>query len=106
MSPSLTREEAALDELIAVTNDRTIAVLVGRSWHPGTQIVANRLRDAAEVIRSVKAVEVDLDSYSEWSRRNRVFGTPCVLVFRDGDLVRRINGVVGDEDLHTLLRRD
>jgi len=106
MPKGFSREEESLEELVRSKESGTVAVFVGRSLHPGSRLMANRVREMADVLRGLKAIEVDIDGFRRWSEFHHVYGSPCVVLFRNGDFVRRINGILGDDELHALVRRD
>ncbi|MDK2971560.1 MAG: Thioredoxin [Candidatus Sumerlaeota bacterium] len=100
--PSLNREEQALEEFLQSATG-LVAVCVTDPFHPGSQLMADRLQALAESERGLRAVAVGLEGYRSWARRHRIAGTPCIAVFRGGLLIRRLNGILTEEDLYERL---
>lgn len=101
----MNREEQALDEFLAAT-DETVAVVLTESFHPGAQLMGERVRVLGEGLEGFHSIVVGLESYRTWAERHHVQGTPAILLFRDGQLRRRVNGVFAEEHLAALLRID
>lgn len=103
MSPkSLSREEQALDEFLATASE-TIAVCLTEPFHPGSQMMADRLLLVTDSLDNFHSISIGYETHRPWAEKHRAFGTPVILVFRNGRLVRRLNGVFTEEQLHDLL---
>lgn len=97
-SRPLGREEQALEDFLAATSG-LVAVCVTEPFHPGAQLVSERLRQLGEEQTGLHVVSIGLEGYRLWTERHAIFGTPCVALFREGRLLRRLNGVLTDEQL-------
>jgi len=53
----------------------------------------------------ISVVRAAFSLHREWARRYRVHGSPCTLVFNQGDLRLRVKGRFGRERLRSLLER-
>jgi hypothetical protein len=53
----------------------------------------------------VSVVRAALSLHRDWARKYRVYGSPCTLVFRHGELCIRASGRFGRQRLHALLER-
>jgi hypothetical protein len=53
----------------------------------------------------VRVVRVEYSLHREWARQYRVHGSPCTLVFREGELRLRVKGRSGRERLRRAFER-
>ncbi|MFC1712946.1 thioredoxin family protein [Candidatus Poribacteria bacterium] len=88
-------------------------VLVGflAKWSGPCHIIAPGLRETGERYKSrVKFCKLDMDSQMGMARQYGVYGVPTILLFRGGQLVDHITGVVPrtviSQKLDTLLEPD
>lgn len=91
------REEEALEEFVEKT-DGTVVVVFSEPFHPGSEALASRIRGLAEQ-RGLHAVLTGPESHRAWAAHHGVFGTPALLVFRDGSLVQRLHGALPEQTL-------
>ena len=56
-------------------------------------------RVAGEMKDKAKFGKVNVDDSQELAQRFRVMSIPTMLFFRDGEMVDRVSGVIGEEDL-------
>lgn len=99
---AFSREEQALEEYLGAAGE-TVAVCVTEPFHPGAQMMLDRLTEWAEGRRGFEVVHVGLESVRHWARSQGVYGTPCILVFRGGRLLARLNGVFPENRLGEFL---
>lgn len=52
---------------------------------------------------NARVVRVELSLHREWARKHRVYGSPCTLVFQEGQLRIRVRGRCGRARLRSLL---
>jgi len=94
---SYTREEEALDDFLA-KQDGVVAVVYSEPFHPGSESLANRARSLGEQTGK-HVIVVGPESHRTWAAHHGVFGTPAMLVFRNGNLVQRLHGVLPESQL-------
>lgn len=102
--PALNREEQALEDLLQA-HPGLVAVCLTEPFHPGSQQMADRLQTLAESRRDIHVVTIGLEGYRGWAFRHAIFGTPCIALFRGGELLCRLNGTLAPEALHSRLQR-
>ncbi len=102
-SESMKREEIALDDFIKST-EHVVAVCLGEAFHPGAQIMQERIQNLQRSIPDLQVVNISREAYRNWADKNTAYGTPNLLIFRDGKLKRRVPGVVSFEKLYEYLQ--
>jgi len=80
-------------------------------WSGPCHIIAPGLREIGDRYRSsVKFCKLDMDSHTDTARQYGVHGVPTILLFRDGQLMDHITGLVPKtvvaQKLDTLLKSD
>lgn len=91
-----------LDEFLQ-TEDGVVLVNLWEDWADACRLMEEVMRAVEEQRRAtVRVLRLSLSEHRDWAADHQVEGTPCLLVFRGGELVGAIRGVV---DLPTLLRR-
>jgi len=64
-------------------------------WSGACHVIAPGLRETGERYKShVKFCKLDMDDHAEMARLYGVHGVPTILLFRDGQLMDHITGVV------------
>ncbi|MCB2156203.1 hypothetical protein KQI84_15105 [bacterium] len=103
MSSHLSRDEQALDELIARAEE-LLVVCLSEPHHPGGLMMVDRVRAICEPQAGVQLLHLGFTAYRRWARRHRSFGTPTVLIFHRGNLARRYIGVIEEETVRAALQ--
>jgi len=80
-----------------------LAICLGEAWHPGTQVMLERLQSISETRAGIRVVNVAIAPYHTWAERHDALGTPTLLLFRRGRLVRRVRGIQEEKLLRNLL---
>ena len=96
-------EERELEELTRASAE-PVLVFLGEPFHPGAQVMAERLRHLGSKLVGVRYLELTLGTYRLWAHAHAVFGTPTLLVFRRGRITARLQGLLEVEELERALR--
>lgn len=82
------------------SSDRVVLVDVWAEWCPPCKAVEPVLASIAELYRDqVQVYKINSDEHPEVLVRFGVMGLPTLLVFRDGELVKRLVGARGQGHL-------
>jgi len=73
------------------------------SWCGPCQMVAPIIEEIAEEITEAKIAKVDVDAQPELAKEYRVMSIPTLMVFKDGQVVRREAGAKPKEDILAML---
>ena len=86
--------------------DSSVPVLVDfwASWCGPCQMVAPIIEEIAGEITGAKVGKVDVDSETELAREYRVMSIPTLMVFKDGQAVKREVGARQKEEILDLLK--
>jgi thioredoxin 1 len=101
--PTLTLSASTFDEEIAAASQ---AVLVDfwADWCGPCKKIAPILDEiAAEHPDSLRVAKLNVDDHPDIGRRFQVMSIPTLLVFKDGELVKRLVGAKGKNQLLTEL---
>lgn len=96
--------EEELAEVIHASRE-PLVVYIGEDYHPGVPEMLERTRAVCRARRDIKLMDLTLHACRQWAAGHGVFGTPSILVFREGRAVAVILGVVEPEELEERLRQ-
>ncbi len=68
-------------------------------WCMPCLMIAPIIEELAEQMKEVKFVKINLDDNQELARRYNVKSIPCLLIFKDGEVVDRIVGAQPRENI-------
>lgn len=89
----------SFQDLIASTNG-VLLVDFYATWCGPCQMMAGILDEVnAEMKQSVKIVKIDTDKYPELATQHQVKSLPTLVLFKAGQPIDRIEGVIKTEDL-------
>ena len=90
----VTLTDAAFREEV-LGNELPVLVEFFAKWSGACHVIAPGLRETGERYKSrVKFCRLDVDAYAETAKLYGVHGVPTILLFRDGQLMDHIVGVV------------
>ncbi len=98
----LSRAEQELEDMLSETSEPVMIVFV-ESYHPGARLMASRLQELMREFRGLRLVQLELTRYRNWAERQRVYGTPSILLFREGKFLHRMIGLVDKEPAREML---
>lgn len=85
---------SSFDDLIA-TSDRPILVDFYANWCGPCQLMAKVLHEVNSALASkLKIVKIDTEKYPELAAKHQVYALPTLILFRDGQPIDRIEGVM------------
>lgn len=96
--------ENSFDDQV-LKSDVPVLVDFYAEWCGPCHVQAPILEELAQEIESAKIVKVDVDESQELAKRYNVSSIPTLLVFKNGQVVARHEGVASKEQLKTLLAR-
>ncbi len=74
------------------------------SWCGPCQMVAPIIEEISEEVTDAKVAKVDVDAQPELAREYRVLSIPTLMVFKDGQAVKRDAGAKPKEEILAMLR--
>lgn len=86
-----------------VRSDRPVLVDFWASWCGPCQALAPTIDEIAQEQTAFKVGKVNVDEQPELARQFRVMSIPTLMVFKNGDLVRREVGGRSKEDILALM---
>ncbi len=100
---TLTLSATTFDEEIAASS-QTVVVDFWAEWCAPCKMIAPILDEiAAEHPDSLRIAKLNVDDHPDIGRRYQVMSIPTLLVFKDGELVKRLVGAKGKSQLLTEL---
>ncbi len=73
------------------------------SWCGPCQMVAPIIEEISEEVTDAKVAKVDVDAQPELAREYRVLSIPTLMVFKDGQAVKRDAGAKPKEEILAML---
>lgn len=86
-----------------ILSDKPVLVDFWASWCSPCQALAPTIDEIADEQPGIKVGKVNVDEQPELARQFRVMSIPTLMVFKNGDLVRREVGGRSKEDILALM---
>ncbi len=96
--------ESSFDDQV-LKSDVPVLVDFYAEWCGPCHVQAPILDELAREIETAKIVKVDVDESQQLATRYKISSIPTLLVFKNGQVVARHQGVASKEQLKTLLAR-
>lgn len=95
-----TKQEFNSFEDMLASSDLPVLVDFYATWCGPCQIMAKILEQVnAQMSGKLKIVKIDTDKYGQLAEDNRVYALPTLVLFKKGQAVDRIEGVMQPADL-------
>ena len=88
-------------------NHSTLPVLVDfyATWCGPCQIMAKILEQVGQQMRGqISIIKIDTEKYPQLASQNQIYALPTLVVFKNGQPIKRIEGVVQTQQLITELK--
>lgn len=94
---------ADLENIISKEDNTTlIAYLIIDCYH--CQTVDKYIDEIEKEFDEVKVIRFKLKNEEEFSKRNKIFLYPVILVYKEGDLKRRVEGYMNKKEIIELIK--
>ena len=99
----------AVKQLTTADSDSQIAsgksiVDFSAAWCGPCQMLAPILEQASERYSDVKFFKVDIDSEPDLTARFKIMSVPMLIVFKDGQVVKKSVGLISGSELSELIK--
>lgn len=86
--------------------DSKVPVLVDfwAAWCGPCQMIGPVIEEIAGEVTDTKICKVDVDAEPELARKYKVLSIPTLMVFKDGELIRRESGARSKEEILGMLK--
>ncbi len=74
------------------------------TWCGPCQMIGPVIEEIAGEVTDAKICKVDVDAEPELARKYKVLSIPTLMVFKDGELVRRESGAKSKEEILEMLK--
>lgn len=74
------------------------------AWCGPCQMIGPVIEEIAGEVTDAKICKVDVDAEPELARKYKVLSIPTLMVFKDGELVRRESGAKSKEEILEMLK--
>ncbi len=74
------------------------------SWCGPCQMIGPVIEEIAGEVSDVKVCKVDVDAEPELARKYKVLSIPTLMVFKDGELIKRESGAKSKEEILEMLK--
>lgn len=74
------------------------------TWCGPCQMIGPVIEELAEEVKDTKICKVDVDDQAELARQYRVMSIPTLMVFKDGQMVKRESGAKSKGEIMEMLR--
>lgn len=85
-------------------SDKPVLIDFWAVWCGPCQMMAPIIHELAEEMPEVKVGKINVDEQMELARQYRVMSIPTMIIFRDGQEVKRIVGVTSKGELKDALK--
>lgn len=94
----------ATSEKDFIEGDKITLVDFFGTWCPPCKALNPVLEEFAEENNDIKVVKVDVDKNNDLALKYNISGIPALLVFKDGKVINRAQGLVSKEHLQKLVK--
>lgn len=74
------------------------------TWCGPCQMIGPVIEELAEEVKDTKICKVDVDDQAELARQYRVMSIPTLMVFKDGQMVKRESGAKSKGEIMEMLK--
>lgn len=82
-----------------IINGELVLVDFFATWCGPCKMLAPVLNEFAEANQNVKVLKVDVDEYNSLAKKYEIFSVPTLMVFKNGEMVKRQAGFMDLESL-------
>ena len=86
-----------------LNSDKVVLADFNAQWCGPCKMLKPIIDSIAEERKDVKVVSIDIDEQDELAEKYEVFSIPCVVVFKNGEEVRRSVGFKQKQDILNLI---
>ena len=86
-----------------LNSDKVVLADFNAQWCGPCKMLKPIIDSIAEERKDVKVVSIDIDEEDELAEKYEVFSIPCVVVFKNGEEVRRSVGFKPKQDILNLI---
>lgn len=91
------------DEVLS-NADKPVIVDFWATWCGPCQMIGPVIEEIAGEVTDAKICKVDVDEQSELARQYKVLSIPTLMVFKNGELVKRESGAKPKEEILEMLK--
>ena len=86
-----------------LNSDKVVLADFNAQWCGPCKMLKPIIDDIANERKDIKVVSIDIDEEDELAEKYEVFSIPCVVVFKDGEEVKRSVGFKPKQDILNLI---
>ena len=86
-----------------LNSDKVVLADFNAQWCGPCKMLKPIIDDIANERKDIKVVSIDIDEEDELAEKYEVFSIPCVVVFKDGEEVKRSVGFRPKQDILNLI---
>ena len=83
--------------------DKKVLVDFNASWCGPCRMLKPIVEEISEENKDLKVVSIDVDSESELAEKYGVFSIPCLVVFDNGEEVKRNVGLISKDEIESII---
>lgn len=83
--------------------DKKVLVDFNASWCGPCRMLKPIVEEISEENKDLKVVSIDIDSESELAEKYGVFSIPCLVVFDNGEEVKRNVGLISKDEIESII---
>lgn len=90
-------------EIEVLKCDKKVLVDFNASWCGPCRMLKPIVEEISEENKDLKVVSIDIDSESELAEKYGVFSIPCLVVFDNGEEVKRNVGLISKDEIESII---